>query len=222
MNRQGKNLMILRMNPTVKKRISILLLLGAILGEMMGLSIAFLTEDKPYLFFTNMGNSFYLLCAIVVLICQCHALKKGKELAKWASLLHYVGTVTETLIFLIVVLYLVWFSGPMMLYSGSFAFLHLLCPLLAIANHFFFLGKPSYIYKEGALGFLPPLLYACAIIPLCACKAIEAPYPFLDFASNPPWLTLIYAIGSIIVLSLICFLLLRFGKKTQNLTEKDR
>lgn len=222
MNPRGENPIIPHMNPIIKKRISILLLLGAILGEIMGLTIAFLTEEKPYLFFTNMGNAFYLLCAIVVLICQCYVLKKGKELAKWASLLHYVGTVTETLIFLIVALYLVWFSGPMMLYSGSFAFLHLLCPLLAIANHFFFLGRPSYIYKEGAFGFLPPLLYACAIVPLCACKTIEAPYPFLDFASNPPWLTVIYAIGSIIVLTLICFLLLHFGKKAQSLTEKKQ
>ena len=209
------------MYAAIKKRISIALLIAAIIGEIAGLSIAFLTEEKPYLFFTNMGNAFYLAVAIIVLIAQCIAARKKRELAHWASLLHYVGTVTETLIFLIVVLYLVWFSGPMMLYSGSFPFLHLLCPLLSLANHFFFLGKPAYIYKEGAFGFLPPLIYACVIIPLCACKMIDAPYPFLDFAANPWWLTLIYAIGSILVLALICFLLFHFGKKGQKLTEKD-
>ncbi len=208
------------MKRAIKKRVSIVLLIAAIIGEAIGLGIAFLSEDKPYLFFTNMGNAFYLLAATVALFAQCHALVKKKEIARWAFALHYVGVVTETLIFLIVALYLVWFSGPMMLYSGSFPFLHVLCPLLALANHFFFLGEPSCKSKDALFGFLPPAVYASAIIPLCACKKIDPPYPFLDFSANPWWLTLIYAIGSLIVLSLICFLLFHFAKKTQKLTEK--
>lgn len=209
------------METITKKRISILLLSAAILGEILGLLIALLSEERPYLFFTNIGNAFYLLVAILVLIAQCLALSRRKEIARWAVILHYAGSVTETLIFLIVCLYLVWFSGPMMLYSGSFPFLHLVCPLLAIANHFFFLGGSPLKKKDAVFGFFPPFLYACAIIPLSAAKLIEAPYPFLDFAANPWWLTLIYAIGSILVLSLLCFLLIHFAKKTQKLGEKD-
>ncbi len=209
------------MRYVTKKAISIALLITAILGEVAGLTIAFLTEDKPYLFFTNIGNLIYLIVAILVLIAQISALAKKKDISRWAFVLHYVGTVTEVLIFLIVCLYLVWFNGPMMLYSGSFPFLHVLCPILAIVNHYVFLGKSSYEYKDGSWGFLPPLLYASVIIPLCACSIIEAPYPFLDFSKNQWWMTLLYAIGALVILWLICYALIAYAKKTQSITEKE-
>ena len=210
------------MTAKTKRRISILLLEAAIIAEFFGLFIAILTEEQPYLFFTNMGNACYLLLAIAVLCLQVVALKTGKEFPRLVFVLHYIGTATETLIFLIVALYLVWFSGPMMLYSGSFPFLHVLCPLLAVANHCFFIGKPEFKKTDALFGAIPPLLYASVIIPLCATGLIEAPYPFLEFGANPWWLTLLYGIGSILVMALICFLLLHFAKKTQNLTEKRK
>ena len=210
------------MRYATKKAISIALLGAAIIGEIAGLTIALLTESQPYLFFTNAGNAFYLIVAILVLIAQINALRKKSDIPHWGFLLHYVGTVTEVLIFLIVCLYLVWFNGPMMLYSGSFPFLHVLCPILAITNHYFFLGKSEHCFKESLYGFLPPALYACVIIPLCACSIIEAPYPFLDFSKNQWWLTLLYAIGAIVVLGAICFLLLRFVKKSQSVTEQNQ
>ena len=210
------------MRYVTKKAISIALLITAILGELAGLTIAFLTEEKPYLFFTNIGNAFYLIVAILVLIAQISALRKKKQISRWSFVLHYTGTVTEVLIFLIVCLYLVWFNGPMMLYSGSFPFLHVLCPILAIVNHYVFLGKSEYRFKDGGWGFLPPVLYACVIIPLCACKIIEAPYPFLDFSKNQWWMTLLYAVGALVILWLICYALIRYAKKTQNITEKDQ
>ncbi len=210
------------MKYVTKKAISIALLIAAILGEAAGLTIALLTEEKPYLFFTNIGNAFYLICAFLVLIAQISALAKKKNISRWGFVLHYAGTVTEVLIFLIVCLYLIWFSGPMMLYSGSFPFLHVLCPLLAIANHYFFLGKSEYSFKDGGWGFLPPVLYACVIIPLCACKLIEAPYPFLDFSKNQWWMTLLYGVGALVILWLICYVLIRYAKKTQSITEKDQ
>ena len=209
------------MRYVTKKAISIALLIATILGELAGLTIAFLTEEKPYLFFTNIGNAFYLAVAVLVLVAQISALTKKKQISRWAFVLHYTGTVTEVLIFLIVCLYLVWFNGPMMLYSGSFPFLHVLCPILAIVNHYVFLGKSKYSFKDGGWGFLPPVLYACVIIPLCAFKIIEAPYPFLDFSKNQWWMTLLYAIGALVILWLICYTLIRYAKKTQNITEKD-
>ncbi len=209
------------MKSVTKKAISVILLAGAILGEIAGLTIALVIEEKPYLYFTNIGNAVYLVIAILTLVAQISAISKKKEISRWGFILHYVGTVTEVLIFLIVCLYLVWFSGPMMLYFGSFPFLHVLCPILAIANHYFFLGKSSYKYVDGFWGCLVPVLYACVIIPLCACKIIEAPYPFLNFSKNQGWLTLLYAIGAPVVLSAICYVLIRFAKKTQSLTEKD-
>lgn len=210
------------MRYVTKKAISIVLLIATILGELAGLTIAFLTEEKPYLFFTNIGNAFYLIVAILVLIAQISALRKKKQISRWGFVLHYTGTVTEVLIFLIVCLYLVWFNGPMMLYSGSFPFLHVLCPILAIVNHYVFLGKSEYSFKDGGWGFLPPVLYACIIIPLCALKIIEAPYPFLDFSKNQWWMTLLYAVGALVILWLICYALIRYAKKTQNITEKDQ
>lgn len=210
------------MRYVTKKAISIALLIAAILGELAGLTIAFLTEEKPYLFFTNIGNAFYLIVAILVLIAQISVLRKKKQISRWGFVLHYTGTVTEVLILLIVCLYLVWFNGPMMLYSGSFPFLHVLCPILAIVNHYVFLGKSEYSFKDGGWGFLPPVLYACVIIPLCACKIIEAPYPFLDFSKNQWWMTLLYAVGALVILWLICYALIRYAKKTQNITEKDQ
>ncbi len=210
------------MRYTTKKAISIALLCAAILGEALGLTIAFIVEENPCLYYTNIGNALYLLFAIVVLFAQISALAKRKSLPRWAFVLHYVGTVTEVYIFLIASLYLVWFQGPAMLYSGSFPFLHIVCPILAVVNHYFFLGKSQYLYKDGGWGFLPPVLYACCIIPLSALKIIAAPYPFLDFSKNQWWMTLLYAIAALVILWLICYVLIRYGKKTQNITEKDQ
>lgn len=209
------------MSPITKKKISIAILVAALIGEAIGLSIAFYTQQKPYLYFTNAANIIYAIAAVLTLIAQIRALAKGKDLPRWAFVLHYVGTVCEVLVLLIVCLYLVWFQGPEAIYGGSFAFLHLLCPILAIGNHYFFLGKSDYKFADGGFGMIPPALYAAIIIPLSATQIITPPYPFLDFEANSWWLTLLYAIGCLAVLWLICYVLIRYAKKTQAITEKE-
>lgn len=210
------------MNPLTKKKISIAILITAIVCGSLGLFIAFSSEGAPYLFFTNLGNCLYLSVALIVLVAQCLALSKKKDLPRWAFVLHYVGTATETLIFLIVCLYLVWVSGPALLYKGSFIFLHVICPLLAIGNHYFFIGKADFKNQDGLYAFLPPLLYACVLIPLCITKTVEPPYPFLDFSANPWWLSLLFSIASLVIMWLICYALIAYVRKTQAIVEKSR
>ncbi len=209
------------MSPLTKKKASIAILIASLIGEAFGLSIAFLIQEKPYLFFTNISNVIYAFIAFVVLIAQIHALVKNKQISRWAFVLHYVGTVCEVLVLLISCLYLVWFQGVGTLYEGSFAFLHLLCPLLAIGNHYFFLGKSDYKFVDGGFGMIPPALYGAILIPLSANQVVTPPYPFFDFQENSWWLTLLYALGCLVVLWLICYALIRYAKKIQEITEKE-
>lgn len=209
------------MNPLTKKKISIAVLASTLLGEAFGLAIAFLTQEQPYLYFTNIGNAFYAIAAALTLIAQIVALRKKKQLPRWAFILHYSATVCEVLILLTVCLYLVWFQGPKMIYEGSFAFLHLLCPLLAIGNHYFFLGKSNYKFSDGGYGMILPALYAATLIPLSAANIVTPPYPFLDFQSNSWWLTLLYAIGYLTIIWLVCYALIRYAEKTQRISEKE-
>ena len=202
-----------------KKNLSIALLLTSLLGEGLGLTLAFLSGGEPYLFYTFLGNALYALIALILLVVEIACYKK-REIPRWAFVLHYVGTVNEAVIFLIVCLYLVWFQGPGVFYRGSFPFLHLLCPLLAFANHYFFLGKSDYRYTDGCFGFIPVVTYASVIIPLSAAKVINPPYPFLDFHINSWWITLLYAIGAFFMLWTICYVLIRYAKATQKLTEE--
>ncbi len=209
------------MDPITKKKISIVILAITLLAEALGLSIAFLTEPQPYLYFTNIGNAFYALAVFLALIAQIVALAKKEQLPRWAFIFHYTGTVCEVLILLTVCLYLVWFQGPKTIYEGSFVFLHLLCPLLAIGNHYFFLGKSNYKFSDGGYGIILPALYAATLIPLSAANIVTPPYPFLDFQANSWWLTLLYAIGYLAIIWLVCYALIRYAEKTQRITEKE-
>lgn len=209
------------MSIQTKRGISIAILVAAILGEGFGLTLSFLRQGDPYLYFTILGNAFYGLVALVLLAVEIACLAKKKKLPRWAYVLHYVGTVCETITLLTVCLLLVWQQGPGLLYEGAFPFLHLLCPLLALANHYFFLGRSDYRYTDGGFGFIPVLAYAAAIIPLSACGIVKPVYPFLDFRVNSWWLTLLYAVGALVLLWLICYVLIRYGRKAQGLTEKE-
>lgn len=209
------------MSIQTKRGISIAILIAAILGEGLGLGLSFLQQGDSYLYFTILGNAFYALVALILLAVEIVCLAKKTKLPRWAYVLHYVGTVCETITLLTVCLLLVWLQGPGLLYAGAFPFLHLLCPLLALANHYFFLGKSDYRYTDGGFGFIPVLAYAAAMIPLSACGIVKPVYPFLDFHVNSWWITLLYAVGALVLLWLICYVLIRYGKKGQELTEKE-
>lgn len=203
----------------IKKNISLALLLASLLGEAIGLYLAFTSVGESYLFYTVLGNGLYALIALILLIVEIVRYRK-RTIPRWAFVLHYVGTVNEAIIFLVVCLYLVWYQGPAVFYQGCFPFLHLLCPLLALANHYFFLGKSDYRYTDGGFAFVPVVIYSAVIIPLSALGVVNPPYPFLNFQSNPWWMTLLYAVGLFFVLWLICYVLIRYAAHTQNLTEE--
>ena len=114
-----------------------------------------LSKGLPtFRYFTALSNALCALASLGVCVAQCAG---GLPFAVW--LWKYIGTAAVTVTLLTVLLFL----GPSMggykpLLSGASLFLHLICPLLAIAS-FSFLEKRQMSFALAMTGMLPVVLY---------------------------------------------------------------
>ncbi len=109
---------------------------------------------ESFRYFTVLSNLFCAFTALILLVCEFCGV-----LPAWAATLKYMGTVSVTLTFLVVLLFLWPSLGSIQgLWDGPELFLHFVTPLLAVLSFLFYekQGLSAWIIP---LGLVPVLLY---------------------------------------------------------------
>ena len=194
--------------------------------ELSALIVAILNSKSGnsgfdfFQFFTNDSNLFLLLVSCILFVFQILFLVKKMPFPHWLNVLHFMSLLGTTLTFLTVLFILLPMMGVGLVIGYSMICLHLVCPLLALTDYFFFDETPNVSFKESFLGLVPMLTYAAVIIPLVVTQTIEPPYPFLDYLNNPVWLSLLYTLMMLVLTYGISFLLQWLPTKTKKLQNK--
>ena len=153
---------------------------------------------KQFRYFTVLSN---ILCAISALIMAISQI--GGNVSQPVFLLKYLGTVSVTLTFLTVLLFLAPTQGGFaQWFSGDFFYTHLVGPLLAILS-FCLLEKRPMSLGTAMLGLVPMLLYGAVYL----YKVVLAPEErrwedFYGFNGKGMWL--ISGVVMIAGTSIIC------------------
>lgn len=110
-------------------------------------------------FFTVLSNLLLGLASLVYAFYLVRYLRSGLIVPKWVHLLKYAGTVAVTVTLMTVLLFL----GPTMGYAAMFAgvnlWLHLILPVLGIAEFVFLDTQRGLSFRETLYGVAPVLLY---------------------------------------------------------------
>ena len=109
--------------------------------------------------FTVLSNLLLGLASLIYAVYLVRYVRSGRIVPKWAHLLKYAGTVAVTVTLMTVLLFL----GPTMGYAAMFAgvnlWLHLVLPVLGIAEFVFLDTQRGISFKESLVGVLPVLVY---------------------------------------------------------------
>ena len=149
-------------------------------------------------YFTVLSNTFCAITALLMAISQI-----GGSVSRPVFLLKYLGTVSVTLTFLTVLLFLAPSQGGFAKwFAGDFFYTHLVGPLLAIAS-FCLLEKRPMNLGTAMLGLIPMLLYGAVYV----YKVMLAPEDqrwedFYGFNRNGMWL--VSGVAMLVGASLIC------------------
>lgn len=153
---------------------------------------------KQFRYFTVLSNILGAMAALLMAISQI-----GGSVSRPVFLLKYLGTVSVTLTFLTVLLFLAPSQGGFaQWFSGDFFYTHLIGPLLAILS-FCLLERQPMRLGTAMMGLLPMLLYGAVYL----YKVMLAPEAhrwddFYGFNRNGMWL--ISGIAMIVGASIIC------------------
>ena len=114
---------------------------------------------KQFRYFTVLSNAFCAIAALVMAISQIRG-----DVSRPVFLLKYMGTVSVTVTFLTVLLFLGPFQGGYLKwFTGDFLYVHLIGPLLAILS-FCFLERQRIPLLTAMTGLLPMVVYGAVYI----------------------------------------------------------
>jgi cytochrome bd-type quinol oxidase subunit 2 len=134
--------------------------------------------DDFFTHFTNLSNILLALAALVMIVADLVALKKGK-LAKGTVLLKYVATISVFVTFLVAWAFLLPTQKPFdmrfVIDPAGFLWFHTVCPILAVLSFLVFEREPKLKWAWSFLGMSSVYVYAAVILPLVLTKKIDAP-----------------------------------------------
>lgn len=110
-------------------------------------------------YFTVLSNCFGGVMAAVWLVCAAVCRKSGKDIPRAVELLKFTAAVCLGLTFMVVMLFLGWIYGHIILLKGANLWFHLLIPMAAMGE-FVLLNKQPVSLKNCAGAMLPMLGYA--------------------------------------------------------------
>ena len=108
---------------------------------------------KAFRYFTVLSNAYCAISALVLLISEMSG-----SVSPAALLFKYLGTVSVTVTFLTVMLFLGPTQGYKKMLGGQDIYMHLIGPLLAIIS-FCFLEKREMTLATAMIGVIPVLIY---------------------------------------------------------------
>ncbi len=209
------------------------LLLNIILAalEVTGLYISCRTSQKSIFLFYTQDSNILALLGCLPLITSWLA---GKQAPKWAQRLRYISVCCVTVTFLVVLFVLVPMEGEggarRMFLDGAMLYMHLLCPLLALANFIFFEDTPALRKGDIVRAIVPTVVYALVMIVLNLLRIVDGPYPFLRIYEQPLIVSLgwsLIIIGGAAVVAVIVYALhhciaCKFTSKSVDIYPSDR
>ena len=160
--------------------ISLILNLIIITSTIYAISLFFTTTpDKGNMqvtgmeflrFFTNLSNIFVSVASLIMIVFNIRNMRTGSDVfPKWAMLLKFTATVSISVTFITVVVFL----GPMfmamgqsywVMFAGNCFFLHFTTPVIAIISILFFEKCETFEKKFAFLGLLPTVLYSIVYV----------------------------------------------------------
>ena len=159
---------------------------------------------KQFRFFTVLSNCLSGIAALLMAIGQIRG-----DVSQFVFMMKYLGTVSVTLTFLTVLLFLGPTQGGYVkwFFDGDFFYTHLIGPLLALLS-FCLLARRKMSFGSAMMGLLPMLLYGAVYL----YKVMFAPEnrrweDFYGFNKAGKWP--IACVGMVAGASLICVLFWR-------------
>ena len=116
-------------------------------------------------YYTTLSNLLCGAAALLVALCRM-----AGTVPQWVLVVKYVGTVSVTVTMLTVVFFLAPHYGVKPMFGGRDLFLHLICPVLALASYFAW-DKPAAPFGIVFLGVATVILYGAVYM----YKVIRAP-----------------------------------------------
>ena len=190
----------------MKKRIDVIISLLIIVFELYAFSRTIILNNR-------MGIEYYTVVSnLLTFISSILYLYFYKQRNKCVNILYYITTCMMTLTFLVVFFILAPmydFDYYWLMFKGSNLFMHTICPALIMMNYIFLNKEKNRLYQSLIMTFV----YGIIIIPLILFKVVEAPYPFLEFDTQPFYMTILW-LTIIVLLNLgIGWLLIKLNKK---------
>mgnify|MGYP003571385222 CR=1 FL=1 len=141
-------------------------------------------------YFTTLSNIFVAIAAAVLVIIYIkNAASDSYDIPKWAITLKYVATVSVSVTFLTVVLFLspitaLGGKGYFSLFENNAFVLHFLTPVLAIISFIFFDGSDEIPFKSTFLTVIPTIIYSFVYIPMVAIAKVWPDFYWFTFGGH--------------------------------------
>jgi hypothetical protein len=147
----------------------------------------------PLMMFTTWANIFAASGAAASIYCTL----KEIDIPKALAVLKTLAVASLTLMMVVVLLVLVPANGWIVaLDYGGILFLHLVVPILVIADYLYLGDLVPLGKRELAMTLIPVILYTIAILIILVADGDDslAPYPFLRIHSQPLYVSAIWMV----------------------------
>lgn len=184
--------------------------------ECIGMVLSFQELNVGmFRYYTILSNAFMLLSAAIWGVYTGEKLRDGFDIPGWVRFLKYAATVTVLLTLVVVCAVLGPMSGDYfsLLLSGSFLYLHLLCPIVAVVTFLAFDAEPEVKPAYVSMSLIPTVIYAAVALVLNIMDVWYGPYDFLHVYEQPVWLSVLWGVAILLVALLLAALLHRGSKK---------
>lgn len=157
---------------------------------------------RMFKFYTQDSNLLALIACAVLAVCDARALRQQKAVPLFAKVLKYTAVNCLAVTFLVVscilspMLYSVGQNGLQQMVFANFQslFMHVICPLTAVASFLFFEPEPSMGKNVIRFALLPTLLYAAIALTLNITNLMHGPYPFLQVYNQSLYISILWVV----------------------------
>lgn len=177
----------------------VIIKLIAILASVYGLYMS-IDSAMSFTYFTNLSNILIDIVLFVFLVLDIKLLlsKESRDNKKnGLYILKYMATISITITFVIYLTLLaptnkLGFINAYLNHNAGSLCLHLITPLLAIADFFLFDYKYRSNKAHAVFAAIPPLVYVVFVVIAASCGMrwgdnMYAPYNFMNFGAETGW-----------------------------------
>ncbi|MCQ2486801.1 MAG: hypothetical protein MJ129_02595 [Clostridia bacterium] len=164
------------------------------------LDLSSMTALDLFKFYTNDSNIFTGITSAVFCLFAIASLISGKYLIpKWMQIIRLISAVCLYITFIVCasVLMPAYAGGnfSLDLFMGPLFYLHFMCPVVSVLSYILFEGQiKNRIFVYSIIGIIPTWVYTAILVVLNFKGIVYGPYPFLEVTTNPPLVSLLWAV----------------------------